>query len=255
MRNPMAVQEMVRRRVRRRRLLRRLRVGVLVVAIVVACGAAAFGIDRMVVSLHRYYAGHGGPAASSTTVVAGAPTPTVTATPGPPACTSPQLSVGVWYWIGTGTSIYEILTMSNISGTPCTLVGYPTLGASAFDGAALPAPATDDPSLGSVPGGPPASSAPVTLGPGTRAWFELGFPDNCSVVLVPGAAAPAGVSDACYRGNYLEVTPPRATSPLLVTEPFHFDYGVAGFDVGPFQGGEPPRTPPVPTATSAPPAL
>jgi hypothetical protein len=44
---------------------------------------------------------------------------------------------------------------------------------------------------------------------------------------------------------WLQVTPPKTTSSLLVTEPLRFDYGIDGFEVGPFQPGSPPSSPPV----------
>jgi len=252
MSNPMAVQEMVRRRVQRRRRMRRVRTAVLVVVVVLGLGGAAFGIDRMVVSLHHYYAGHPGPKASSTTgATPVSRTSTTTTIPGPPACQSPQLGASVYYWIGTGSAIYEIVTLNNISGSACTLAGYPTLGASAANGTPLPAPTSDVATLGSVPGGAPASTAPVALEPGTRAWFEVSFPDICDRVLQPGAPS-AGVVNACYAGSELQVTPPRATSALLVSEPLHFDYGTSGFQVGPFQSTPPPSRPPVPTTTLPP---
>ena len=253
MSNPMAVQELVRRRVRRRRRMRRVRTALLVTVTVLALGGAAFGIDRMVVALHHYYAGHPGPKGPSTTGTTPVSRATTTSTvAGPPACQSPQLGASVYYWSGTGSAIYEIVTVNNISGSPCTLAGYPTLGASAANGTPLPAPTADVATLGSVPGGAPASTAPVALAPGTRAWFELSFPEACDHVLQPGAPT-AGVTNACYAGSELQVTPPKATSPLLVTEPLHFDYGTAGFQVGPFQSTPPPSRPPVPTS-SVPPA-
>ncbi|HTZ09519.1 MAG TPA: DUF4232 domain-containing protein [Acidimicrobiales bacterium] len=248
MTNPMTVQEMVRRRVRRRRRMRRVRTALLVAVGVLGAGGAAFGIDRMVVALHHYYAGRPGPKGSSTTSGAGGSITSTTSTvPGPPACQSPQLGASVYYWIGTGSAIYEIVTLNNIGGSVCTLAGYPTLGASAADGTPLPAPTTDVATLGSVPGGAPAATTPVSLAPGTRAWFEVSFPENCDQVLAPGASA-AGVANACYAGTYLQVTPPRAANPLLVNEPLHFDYGTAGFQVGPFQSTPPPSRPPVPAA-------
>ena len=75
MKNPSTVQEMVRRRVRRRRLWRRARVAGLVVTVAIAAGGAAFGIDRMVVALRKYYAS---PAhvTRGTTTTSGGPTTT-----------------------------------------------------------------------------------------------------------------------------------------------------------------------------------
>ncbi len=74
-------------------------------------------------------------------------------------------------------------------------------------------------------------------------WFELDYPDVCYDVLEPGAAA-ADIPNACYAGSFLEVTPPKTTTPLLVSEPLHFTYGTASFDVGPLVAGTPPPSPP-----------
>lgn len=241
----MAVQKMVRRRVRRRRLLRRLRVGSMVVGAVIVVGGGAFGIDRMVVAIHHYYAT--GTKSSSTNTTT--PTTTTTTTPGPPACASAGLSAYVYDWNETGDTLYETVSLSNISGSPCSLTGYPTLGASAQNGTPLPAPTLDVATLGSTTG---ASISPTSLSvaAGTRVWFELDYPDVCYDVLEPGATA-TDIPNACYAGTFLEVTPPKTSTPLLVSEPLHFTYGTAGFDVGPFVAGTPPVSPPVPTTAGA----
>jgi hypothetical protein len=241
MHNPQSVQDMVRRRVRRRRMWRRVRIGLLGLGAAIVVGGAAFGIDRMVVSIHRYYATR--PQPKPNLVTTSQPTTTTTA-PGPPNCLSAQLNAAVYNWQGTGGAIYETVALTNISGSPCTLSGYPGLGVSAQNGTALPAPTTDVATLGSVPGAPAVSPVALAVTPGTRAWFELSFPDVCDEVLAPGAVA-GSTPNACYAGNWLDVTPPGTTSPLLVTEPLRFTYGTAGFHVGPFVAGTPPSSPPV----------
>lgn len=233
---------MVQRRVRRRRLMRRLRLATMVVVGVAVVGGAAFGIDRMVVALHRYYGSHSH--SPSTTVLTIAKPATTTTAPGPPACASVQLSAYVYDWESSAGTTYETVSVSNISGTACSFLGYPALGASDYDGTSLPAPTDDVATLGGATTATSASAV-LTMAPGARAWFELDYPDVCYQVLEPGQTAAAGATDVCYDGETLEVTPPRTSSPLLVHEPLRFTYGTAGFDVGPLVAGTPPPSPPL----------
>ena len=244
MKNPVKVQEMVRRRVRRRQMWRRTRVGVLVVAGVIAGGSAAFGIDRMVVAIHRYYAGRPHPAGHPAAVTSTTPATTTTTPPGPGVCVGADLTGTVSNWQATSGVTYEIVTLTNISPSGCSLSGYPTLGANAQNGAALPATTRNVATLGFAPGAPTSSAAPVNVGPGATTWFELAFSDNCSQVLTPGAG-PSAAPGACYPGQWLQVAPPRTTSAVLVTQPLRFNYGSAGFEVGPFMPAPPPSSPPV----------
>jgi Protein of unknown function (DUF4232) len=245
MKNPVKVQEMVRRRVRRRTLWRRTRVGVLVAVGVIATGSAAFGIDRMVVALHRYYggqphpAGHAGTAATSTTP------PTTAAPTGPPVCVAADMTGAMTNWQSTNGVTYEIVTLTNISSSPCTLSGFPSLGANAPNGSALPAAARDVTSLGATPSTPASGPTAVTVAQGAGSWFELAFGDNCTQVLNPGAAASTATGD-CYAGQWLQVFPPKTTSAVLVNQPLKFDYQTSGFEVGPFMAPPPPSSPPVP---------
>ncbi|HUI04552.1 MAG TPA: DUF4232 domain-containing protein [Acidimicrobiales bacterium] len=246
-RSPDAVSSMVRRRVRRRRALRRLRITVLAVVITLAAGGAAFGIDRMVVSLHRYYAQPGPHHATSTTA---APPATTTTLPGPPPCVGGQLTGEVSNWREVSGTMFQTISLTNVSSALCSLTGYAGLAANSSNGTALPASTQKDASLGLTEDGPAASPAPVPVAPGTRAWFELAYQAHCAVVLQPGAG-PTAEADACYAGSYLQVTPPSTASPVLVTEPLHFTYGTDGFQVGPFQPGPPPRSVPIaPSATT-----
>jgi|GEM_PF-2270491 len=242
MNNPVTVQRLVQRRVRRRRMIRRVRRTLFVVGAVVLVGGAAFGVDRMVVALHRYYGSHS--STTSTVAPTASSNPTTTTAPGPPACASAALSAYVYDWQGTSSTMYETVTLTNISGSPCSLAGYPGLGVSAQNGTSLPAPTADVATLGGATGPTSVSPTFLTVAPGTRVWFELDYPDTCYDVLQPGATS-TDVPNACYAGTTLQVTPPRTTSPLLVSEPLRFTYGTAGFDVGPFVAGTPPRSPPV----------
>ncbi len=240
MKNPDLVQDMVRRRVRRRRIWRRARVAILVVTVSLAVAAAAFGIDRMVVALHRYYAaptqGSGGGHTSTSSA------PTSTSASGPPDCVSGQLSGAVTNWQSITGTMYETVSLTNISLSQCTLLGYPGLAVNSANGTALPAATQDVATMGASTGAAAAGPVPVVLAPEARGWFELSYPDVCSVILTPGAP-PSPSPNACYEGKWLQITPPRTASPLLVPEPLVFTYGVVGFDVGPFGTGPPPPLP------------
>jgi len=243
MKDPLVTQEMVRRMARRRRRWRRIRRGLLVVCAAGVAVGLGYGIDRLAIVGHRLYVedvehDNGIPpvtAPPSTTA-------TTTTTPGPPACTASQLNASLSHWQIADDTLYEIIVLTDTSGVPCTLTGYPGLGASGSDGAALPGPVSDVATLGSVTGA--GAFPPVALGPGTQAWFEVSYSVACSVVLPPGVPA-TGTSDQCYAGADLQVVAPRATSALLVPQPLRFTYGTAGFQVGPFQGGALPLSPPL----------
>jgi hypothetical protein len=240
MTNPESVQQMVKRRVRRRRLWHRARVAGLVVAVIVAAGGAAFGIDRMVVSLRKYYASpaHGAKVGGDPTSTS----PTTTSVSGPPRCVSGQLSGTVTDWEGINGTTFETVSLTNISLSQCSLLGYPGLAVNSENGTALPAATQDVPTMGASTGSASPTPTAVVVPPEGRAWFEISYPDVCNIILTPGSG-PTASPDACYEGKWLQVTPPRTSSPLLVPEPFRFTYGIAGFDVGPFGTGSPPPLP------------
>jgi len=240
---------MVRRQVRRRRRWRRLRVTVLVLVATTAVLAAAFGIDRLAVAVHKFYDEHhhSHPQASATTVPS---TTTTTVAAGPARCDSPQLSAVVSDWREAYQTVEEEVSLTNISTTPCSVAGYPGLGVVAAGGTPLPAAATDVAAIETPTSFPGAGTAPVTTVPsvtttpavpvtlahGARASFELAFSTMCQQVLGPGQTASAA-PDQCYAGAWLEVTPPKATSPLLVTQPLRLTYATSGFQVGPLVAG------------------
>ncbi len=241
MTNPETVQEMVRRRVRRRKLWRRARVAILVASVTVAAGGAAFGIDRMVVALRKYYASpshttKGSDASSSSTI------PTTTIASGPPPCVSGQLSGTVSNWNAINGTMYEMVSLTNISLSPCSLLGYPGLAVNSANGTALPAATQEVATMGVSTGAAAAGPMRVVVAPEARAWFELSYPDVCDLILTPGSG-PTAAPNACYEGKWLQITPPRTSSPLLVPEPLRFTYGIVGFDVGPFGTGSPPPLP------------
>lgn len=272
MNDPVRVQGIVRRQVRRRRRWRRLRIAVLVIVATSAVLAAAFGIDRLAVVVHKFYAEHhhSHPRATGSTKTTSASTTTTTVV-GSARCDSPQLSAVVSDWRETSDTVLETVSVTNISQSPCSLTGYPNLGVVAQAGTPLPAPNRDvaaivAPTTGgttipvvSVPVGSTTPSAPVTLAHGARASFQLAFANTCSHVLAPGQPT-TGTPDECYSGVWLEVTPPQGTSALLVTQPIRLTYAVSGFQVGPFLAGsglpltgQPPLTSHT-TDTTGPPA-
>jgi len=224
--------------VRHRRRIRRAKVTTLTVLIVVALGAAAFGIDRGVVFAHHLWAEHHRPVAQP---VATTTAPTTTTIPGPPRCTTAQLNAYLYNWRITAGTLYEVVAMTDTSAAPCTLAGYVGLSVTAPGGGTLAAPVHDDPTVGSAAG---AATAPVPMTSGQRAWFEFTYPVTCTSVL-PAGQQSSGTPGECYQGLSLGVVAPQAATPILVAQPLRFTFGTAGFTVGPFGPGTPPSSPPV----------
>jgi len=229
-----------------------------VMAAAVVVGAA-YGIDRLGVVVHKFYVEHhhSGPRAPGVTNKATSTT-TTTSEPGLARCDGPQLSAVVSDWRETSGTVEETVSLNNISASPCSLTGYPRLGAGAQNGTPLPAPNDDVASFASPTVGTTAAPRPVTLARGSRASFELAFANTCDSVLQPGEATTGGTNE-CYAGIWLEVTPPLGTSPLLVTQPVRLTYAASGFQVGPVQAGDglpltgqPPPTGPTTTSPSIP---
>jgi hypothetical protein len=229
---------------RRRRWWRRTRRTLLVICAAVVAGGLAYGVDRLAIVGHRLYVKYveHGPGVVPVAAPTSVPATTTTTVPGPPPCASQQLNASLSHWQIAASTLYEIVVLTNVSGAPCSLLGYPGLGASGPSGAALSAPVSDVATLGAVTG--VSASTPVVLDPGAQAWFEVSYSVSCSVVLVPGET-PTGAANECYEGTDLQVMPPHAASALLVTQPLRFTYGTAGFQVGPFQGGPLPSSPPL----------
>ncbi len=265
MNDPLKVQDRVRRQVRRRRRGRRARIALRSLTATAAVLGAAFGVDRLAVAVHRFYVEHHHSSPARVTGSKKEVTTTVATTvPGPAHCDSPQLSAVVSDWLETNGTVEEKVSLTNISPAPCSLTGYPSLGAASQSGTPLPALTNDVAGLaGSGTVGTTIVSGPIILAQGARASFDLSFANVCDQVLPPGTPA-TGAPKECYAGTWLEVTPPKATSPLLVTQPLRLTYGTAGFQVDPFQvgdgqplPGQPPPTipnaiPATPSTTAAP---
>jgi hypothetical protein len=257
----MRVQQMVRRQVRRRRRWQRVRLALLVVAATAVVVAAAVGIDRLAVVVHKFYAEHHHTRPRSTAVTERTTTTTTTTIAGPPRCQGTQLSAVVSDWRDTGGTFEEVVTLTNLSPTVCSVVGYPVLGVVASTGTALPATNSDVATLGSTdapgttaPVGTTTPSAPVSLAHGAPASFEFTYSDTCDQVLPPGQPA-TGAPNECYGGLWLAVTPTPGSSPLVVTQPVHLTYATSGLEVGPYRaGGGPPLSgqPPLTAQTTVP---
>lgn len=245
MKNPIELQAMVRRRVRRRRAWRRLRILALVLVVIAALSAAAFGVSRGVAYGRKLWDEHHRSTTTTTQATTAATSSTTTTFAGPPRCTTAELAAYMFSWRITDNVLYEVVQLHSNSPAPCTLLGFPTLGALDTAGAALPAPNHPLASLGATPGAPAAAPAPVVLSTvGATAWFELAFATNCSQTLTSGPP-PAGSTGACYAGAQLAITPPAAVTPLVIAQPLPFNYSTNGILVGPFLAGAAPGSPPV----------
>jgi Protein of unknown function (DUF4232) len=236
--DPRTTQVRVRRLVRRRRRVRVAKVIAAVLAVVVLGGLAAFGVDRAVVYGRRLWVEHhrSAPQPVTTTTFA-IPSTTIA---GPPLCLDSEVRGYLYNWRITSGTLYETVALDATSPTPCTLQGYAALTATGEGGATLPSPNADVASLGTAGATQPS---PVTLAAGQGAWFELTYPVTCTTVLAP-APAPSVSPGDCFQGSSLGVLVPGGTTPIAVTQPLRFTYGVAGFRVGPFWPGSPPGSPP-----------
>jgi hypothetical protein len=252
----MRVQQMVRRQVRRRRRWQRVRLAGLVLAATAVVVGAAVGIDRLAIVIHKFYDEHHHTRPRATGVPNRTTSTTTTTIAGPPRCQSTQLSAVVSDWRDTGGTFEEVVALTNLSPTACSVTGYPVLGVVASTGTALPATNSDVASVGATdsPGttaavGTTVPSAPITLAHGALASFEFAYSDACDHVLQPGQAA-TGAPNECYGGLWLAVTPSPGSSPLIVTQPIHLTYATSGLDVGPFRaGGGPPLAGQAPLTT------
>ena len=241
--DPRLAHEKVQRLVRRRRLLRRLRTGAKVAGGLVVLAALTAGATLSVEVVHRVWRAHHQPhaASASRTAERTATTTTTTMTPGPAPCTSGAVEARQSHWQVTGGTLYEIVVLDGTSATPCTLSGYAGLSVTGIDGAAVAVPVHEDPNLGAPAG---ATPAPVALGSGQPAWFEVSYSVSCTTVLGPGQSA-SGAPGQCARGGSLGVLLPQGGAPLTVPQPLGFTFTTAGLDVGPFGPGAPPDSAPV----------
>jgi len=139
-------------------------------------------------------------AATSTTSTSGPSTPTsaTTATTAAttatdPGCLADQLTVEVGFADAAAGSVGYRNSFENISGATCTLYGYPGLQMRDQFGAI-----GTDVIRGTSVTVPPVPERLVTLAPGSRAWFQMGFSDG------------TGYGDAeCPASTLVEFTAPN----------------------------------------------
>lgn len=156
-------------------------------------------------------AGSPSPAASPGEPASPAPataTP-ATATPdagGAPArCTVPSLAVGVRALPAAAGNLYQVVVLTNASGQPCWLYGFPGLLMLDATGRALPTRVVRDDGR-TFPGISP-TPARVLLAPGTAAHFYLHYSD-----------VPHGAETSCPQARTLLVTPPDETHQLRAAD-------------------------------------
>lgn len=224
---------------RHRRRIRRAKVASIVLLALVLAGVVAFGVDRGIAFGRRLWAEHHRPAPPppiTTTVVS----PSTTTIPGS-LCTNVQVNTYLYNWRISSGTLYEVVAVTNPSPSQCTLAGYPTVIATSQDGGTLPSSNRLVASLGVSTETAPA---PVIVSASGGSWFEFSYSVACTTVLASGSQTSVVPGD-CFGGATLGIVITQGAAALQVNQPVRFDYGVAGFSVGPFQAGSPPNSPPV----------
>ena len=141
-----------------------------------------------------------GPLSSPVSSPAATPTSRVTTPAGPAGCATRALRASLGPGGGAAGSTYYPIEFTNISGSTCSLYGYPGVSfATAAGGSQIGLAATEDPAF-------PRSL--VTLAPGATAHAEL------QVVNAQNFAA-----STCHpvAAHWLNVYPPGQTSALFVS--------------------------------------
>ena len=138
------------------------------------------------------------PAASAAPAASNSPN-NVTAGNGTPACATRGLQATVGISQGAAGSIYQVIDFKNISGTPCTLFGYP--------GVALAGGAPVTQIGAAATRNSAASATTVTLGAG----------DTANALLRISQAADYTPSD-CHptATSFLQIYPPNQTTPIYL---------------------------------------
>jgi Protein of unknown function (DUF4232) len=136
---------------------------------------------------------------SQTTTATAAATSTSGA---PPACVTAQLSLGLGQANGAAGSVGYTNSFENISSTACTLFGYP--GMLMLGAAGKPIPT--DVIRGTSVVVPDEPERLVTLAPGSRALFQMGFSDGTGYG-----------NDYCPTSSRVEFTPPGGYSQITVS--------------------------------------
>jgi hypothetical protein len=142
----------------------------------------------------------------------------VNANPGSPAaasnpssCAAPQLAVTLGSPQGAAGSIAQTVHFENVSSARCTLEGYPALLMLGAAGTPLATEEHRGPSV-TVP-----SIAPrlVTLAPGAKASFDIGYSD-----------ATGYANERCPTSARVAIIPPEDTKPITIAwrlEPYGGD--------------------------------
>jgi len=118
-------------------------------------------------------------------------------------CRSAQLKLRLGQTGAAMGSVGASATFTNISSSPCTLDGYPGLQMLSTTGARLPTVVDHSTSVTTVPR---LRARVVSLKPGGRATFYLGFED-----------ATGYGSDTCPTSARVAVTPPGDRAPITVS--------------------------------------
>ena len=147
---------------------------------------------------------HGGAATTTAPPTSGvAPsTSTSAAAAGVPAhCQPADLAGSILGRQGAAGTIEITIALRNATAAPCALEGYPGMALVDAAGGQLPSQV--------VPGGSLSfddfPKAPVTIGPGQSAYFNVGYSD-----------VPAGGETACPTSASLWVTPPDDVTHLVL---------------------------------------
>ncbi len=142
------------------------------------------------------------PSSSTTTTRQAAPTTTSTAASNRSStCTASQLTGSIEGTSGAAGQFEVTVALKNTSNGPCTTGGYAGLQLVSTSGAKLQTTALRGGTLNFENIAP----TPITLGPGSTAWFNLGYSD-----------VPSGGETSCPMSSQLQIIPPNATSHLAV---------------------------------------
>lgn len=169
-------------------------------------------LQAQIDSLKSQLAAQATPTPTATPVASPTPTgatPTPTATP-IALCTNLTLSL-LDNGGGTAGTYYTNVVLTNAGSTTCTLMGYPNVSLLDAKGAVL----------GTAANTTSATAATITLTPNKAAYAAVGFPNAGNFE--------AGTCSAAATN--LSVTPPGATTPLLIatTRPYCPGFSVSAF--------------------------
>jgi hypothetical protein len=163
------------------------------------CGAAAASTVTVTTQPHHHRPSGGGSPSTTTASVASTQTTTTTTATTPPRCTVSQLSVRQTSSNGAAGSIGLTYAFTNISGSTCSLFGYPGMLMLNASGKPLPTTVVRAPSVVV----PAVSEHTVVLAPNAIASFYAGYSDVSA--------------SSCPQASRLEVTPPNAYDHLVIS--------------------------------------